>query len=265
MTDVLNDAFEHEITINQGQGKDFGAYKGMLRLAFDECHRVLKPGHHMTITFHDTDARVRGILYEAMQDAGFTFQQTVYQPPPRPSEKSLLHETGSPTGDYMITFTKPENENSKRLLKVDDEGVILKRAIDAIFSRRDEPVPFNLLLSLLDLQLAEMGYLPPDMRHPLDRFLHDDPGYSWTAKQGWFFCNAGEVTSKVQMPLHTRIDEEINRLLPRVKDMHGTARLETIANAVFSALHGVLTPGIKDLKQAIARGCLAHDRGFTTP
>jgi 16S rRNA G966 N2-methylase RsmD len=265
MANMLSDAFDHEITINAGQGKDFGAYKGMLLLAFGECFRVLKPGRYMTMTFHDTDASIRGLLYEAMLDSGFSFQQTVYQPPPRPSEKSLLHETGSPTGDYMITFTKPEKGSSKGLRKVDDESAVLKEAIDAIFSRRGEPVPFNLLLSLLDLQLAEMGYLPPDMRHPLDRFLHADPGYAWTAKQGWFFSNAEKAGCRPQRPLHARIDDEIGGVLPKTGGMRGSARLEAIANAVFASLNGVLTPDLKALKHAAARACLAHDRGFTKP
>ncbi len=265
MVNVLGDAFDNEITINSGQSKDIGTYKGMLRLAFGECFRVLKPGRYMTMTFHDTDASIRSLLYEAMLDAGFSFQQTVYQPPPRPSEKSLLHETGSPTGDYMITFTKPEKGTSKGLRKVDDESAVLKDAINAIFSRRGEPVPFNLLLSLLDIQLAEMGYLPPDMSHPLDRFLHADPGYVWTEKQGWFFSDAGKAGCKLQRPLHACIDEEIGHVLLRTGEMQGPASLEVIVNAIFASLNGVLTPDLKALKQATARACTAHGRDFTMP
>jgi hypothetical protein len=219
----------------------------------------------MTMTFHDTDASIRGLLYETMLDAGFSFQRTVYQPPPRPSEKSLLHETGSPTGDYMITFVKSEKGSVMGLRKLGDDNAVLKGAIDAIFARRGEHVPVNLLLSLLDLQLAEMGNLPPDMRRPLDRFLHADPGYSWTAKQGWFFGDAVKGDSRLQRPLHDRVDEEIASVLPRLKDIRGPARLESIVNAVFAALNGVLTPDLKGLKRAATNACLAHDRGFTIP
>jgi len=265
MARVLRDAFEHEITMNTGQGKDFGTYKFMLGAAFRECFRVLKPGRYMTVTFHDTDASVRGLLYEAMLGAGFSFQQSVYQPPPRPSEKSLLHETGSPTGDYVITFVKQEQATGQGLRRIVDEGAVLKQAIDSIFSRRGEPVPFNSLLSLLDLQLVEMGYMPPDMSCPLDRFLHADPGYAWTAKQGWFFSDAGKGGGAPRHPVHARVEEEIARVLPRLGDMPRAARLETLANSVFAALNGILTPDLKGLKRAAARAILTRERNPDRP
>ncbi|NMC06251.1 MAG: hypothetical protein GYA24_13630 [Candidatus Lokiarchaeota archaeon] len=264
---VLGDAFDSEITMNAGQGKDLEKYKKLLQLAFKECFRVLKPGRHVTVTFHDTDASVRGLLYEAMIGAGFAFQHAVYQPPPRPSEKSLLHEKGSPTGDYVITFKKPHAGNGKGLRRIDDIDVneILKQAIDGIFTLRGEPVPFNLMLSLLDLQLAGMGYLPPDMGHPLDRFLHGDPAYAWTAKQGWYFSGKEAAGRKTRQPLHERIDELVARMVPRVGDLRKEGGLEAIANTVFAALNGVLTPGLKELKQSATRAIMTHARGFRTP
>ncbi|MBN2150617.1 MAG: hypothetical protein JW839_04125 [Candidatus Lokiarchaeota archaeon] len=258
LQDVLRDAFENEMTINQGQGKDLAAYKGMLRLALGECFRVLKPGRYMTLTFHDTDSRVRGMLYETMQDAGFSYRQTVWQPPPRASEKSLLHEAGSPTGDYMITFLKPEGVNPKGLRKVDDENAVLKEAIDAIFSSRGQPVPFNLLLSLLDMQLVKMGYLPPDMDYPLSHFLRKDPGYA-LADGGWFFSDAEKAGWKSQRPLNARIGEEITRALPATGELRGPARVEAIVNAVFASLDGILTPDFKLLKHEVSLECGAYD------
>ncbi|MEX2718071.1 MAG: DNA methyltransferase [Candidatus Sigynarchaeota archaeon] len=262
---VLQDAFHNEITVNAGQGKDFGTYKAMLGATFRECFRVLKPGRYMTVTFHDTDARVRGLLYDGMLDSGFSFQQTVYQPPPRPSEKSLLHAAGSPTGDYIITFVKPFTATGPGLRRIADEGAVLKQAIDSILSRRGEPVPFSSLLSLLDLQLVEMGFMPPDMSRPLDRFLHEDPGYVWIEKQGWFFRDAEKCGGEHLQPLHTRVEEQIARVLPLVEGMPKAARLETLANSVFAALNGVLTPDLKGLKRAVTRALQARDRGCEPP
>nr|MDO8111446.1 DNA methyltransferase [Candidatus Sigynarchaeota archaeon] len=247
----VQQAFDAEITINPGQAKDFTAYKAMLGEVFAECHRVLKQGKCMTLTFHDTDARVRSLLYDAMLGVGFSFQQATYQPPPRPSEKSLLHEFGSPTGDYMITFKK-ESVAKPGLRAVDDNHKVLKEALDAIFARRGEPVPFNYLLSLLDLQLVEMGYRPPDMHKSLESFMRAEPYYAWTQTKGWYFTDEVARSMHVDAPLQGRIDNELRRILPSLRSLKGNVLEEAAINAVFAKFNGVLTPALKSLKKQVS-------------
>jgi hypothetical protein len=162
----------------------------------------------------------------------------------------------------MITFQKAggQAQGTRRALqKILAEKPVLKEAIDAIFTSRGEPVPFNFLLSLLDMQLAMMGYLPPDMHQSLDRFLHDEPAYAWTESAGWFFKDAIVKGRDSHQPLHARLNDEITRIIPIVKIFHGQARLETMINEIFSRFNGILTPELRLLKKAIA------GNGFTTP
>ncbi|MHA1699039.1 MAG: DNA methyltransferase, partial [Promethearchaeota archaeon] len=103
---IMKSALDHEITVNSSQRKSYKDYEKRIKLVFRECMRILKPERFFTLTFHNTDINLRSIIFNAALDAGFVFQQINYQPPPRPSEKSLLHKFGSPVGDYIITFKK---------------------------------------------------------------------------------------------------------------------------------------------------------------
>ena len=252
---IVQEAQEREITINRGQGKDLNVYKELLGQVFRECHRVLKQAGYMTLTFHDTDARVRALLYDTMLGAGFEFEQATYQPPPRPSEKSLLHEFGSPTGDYFITFKKTTGiaMNAPALKKMQVVRETLKAAIDAIFIQRSEPVPFNYLLSLLDMQLASMGYLPPDMHKSLQSFLQGENDYSWKKNEGWFFSDDAEQVHEINEPLQKRIEKKVDELLVTSNELHGMQLIETIINAAYALFNGILTPDLKLLKQVISR------------
>lgn len=58
--------WEREIVVNDAQGKDLEHYGQMLGQALAQCARVLKPGHWMTVTFHNKDLRVwQQLLQEA--------------------------------------------------------------------------------------------------------------------------------------------------------------------------------------------------------
>ena len=257
---IVKEAREREITINRGQGKDLKTYGDLLGQVFRECFRVLKPGKHMTLTFHDTDSRVRALLYDAMLVAGFDFGQATYQPPPRPSEKSLLHEFGSPTGDYFITFKKNlvQDTSSQTLHKIQVIHETMREALDTIFIQRAEPVPFNYLLSLLDMQLASMGYMPPDMHKSLQTFLQGESDYSWRKNEGWFFTdNAGKCSVK-NKPLQQRVEEYIGQFLAASSDLHGSQLVETVINTTYARFNGILTPELKKLKQFLSQDMPPH-------
>lgn len=258
---VIKEAQECEITINRSQGKDLNAYKELLSQVFRECYRVLKQSSHMTLTFHDTDTRVRALLYETMLWAGFEHEQTTYQPPPRPSEKSLLHEFGSPTGDYFITFRKSYGQSTgyQGLNKMQVVRETLKAAIDTIFIQRAEPVPFNYLLSLLDMQLDQMGYLPPDMTKSLQEFLKDESDYSWKKTEGWFFTDDARKKNVKLEPLQQRIENELGQILANSRDLKGNQLVEMTINAIYARFNGILTPDLKKLKKLLH---LDHTRNF---
>ena len=46
-------------------------YEGLLRSAFCEAFRVLKPGRHMSVVFGNSSGRIWGLVQRALRDAGF--------------------------------------------------------------------------------------------------------------------------------------------------------------------------------------------------
>lgn len=67
---------KEEAIMSKPQGKDAAAYSDLLRRAFGECKRVLKPGGRMTVVFHNSSANVWSALREALTSAGFSIEGT---------------------------------------------------------------------------------------------------------------------------------------------------------------------------------------------
>lgn len=60
-----------EVVVSRAQGKGIDDYQRLLTAAFRECHRVLRPGRWMTLTFNTSYAEVWQALQRALLDAGF--------------------------------------------------------------------------------------------------------------------------------------------------------------------------------------------------
>ena len=64
-------ASDSEIIVDKPKHKDLKTYEKMMRQAFQEYHRVLKPGHWMTVVFHNSNNAVWNAIQQAMLQAGF--------------------------------------------------------------------------------------------------------------------------------------------------------------------------------------------------
>jgi ubiquinone/menaquinone biosynthesis C-methylase UbiE len=60
-----------EAIINKTQGKDLQSYFELMKAAFLEYYRVLKPGKWMTVEFSNTSAAVWNGIQTAISQAGF--------------------------------------------------------------------------------------------------------------------------------------------------------------------------------------------------
>jgi hypothetical protein len=246
-------AVDEEITINQAQGKDLEQYRSDLGRAFAECTRVLKPGRFMTVTFHNTDLRVRSIVLEALLEAGLAFRDITYQPPARPSEKSLLHEFGSPVGDYMITVQKQPATEALDLVGIGNSGEILTKAASSIFRARGEPVPFPHLLSLIDMELVDKGYMPPSDVRSLEDVLEHDSRFAWTKARGWYLATGQEPLNGQQVPLKDRIAEFVAWIMPGLEGLPPLVGTEAMYNEIFAKFTRALTPDLRALKKQLGK------------
>ncbi len=66
----------HEAIINRVQGKTIDDYRTLMTRAVSEMHRVLKPGHWLSLVFHNSSADVWAALQAALTAGGFRIEQT---------------------------------------------------------------------------------------------------------------------------------------------------------------------------------------------
>jgi len=62
----------HEVVINRVRRKTLADYQILMTKALKEVFRVLKPGHWMTMAFHNSSADVWNAILQSITDAGFT-------------------------------------------------------------------------------------------------------------------------------------------------------------------------------------------------
>jgi 16S rRNA G966 N2-methylase RsmD len=68
-------AAKKEAVIDETQNKDFFEYGALMRATFHEYYRVLKPGHWITVEFHNTKASVWNLIQTGLSEAGFVVAQ----------------------------------------------------------------------------------------------------------------------------------------------------------------------------------------------
>ncbi len=74
LTEAFLGAFTNqaqEAIISPAQGKQLADYQELMRRAFAEAHRILKPGRWITVEFHNSRHSVWNAIQEALQAAGF--------------------------------------------------------------------------------------------------------------------------------------------------------------------------------------------------
>ncbi|GAB4305324.1 MAG: hypothetical protein Kow0069_00940 [Promethearchaeota archaeon] len=155
----LSHVVRDEIVVNANQGKGLEAWASGLERTFRCCHRLLKPGRYMVVTFHNTKFKYRNALIRACLNAGFSLEEVVFQHPPRRSLKSYLHPRGSLPGDYYLTFKKGGAAAAASATSFQGQVRWVEEALVELLLARGEPTSIPCVLSALDWLLAKKGVL----------------------------------------------------------------------------------------------------------
>jgi DNA modification methylase len=101
--------YENEIIISDSseRKKDLHDYSTLLKKAFVECYRVLKPGHWLSLTFNNRRLDVWNAIISSAAEAKFEFVNCIYQVPAVTPAKAQLSKAGSVTGDIILNYRKP--------------------------------------------------------------------------------------------------------------------------------------------------------------
>jgi 16S rRNA G966 N2-methylase RsmD len=95
-----------EAVVSKTQGKGLPEYTGLMRAAFSEVYRALKPGHWMTVEFHNSRNGVWMAIQEALQSVGFVVADVRILDKGKGSFNAVV-AAGAVNKDLMISAYKP--------------------------------------------------------------------------------------------------------------------------------------------------------------
>ena len=113
-------------------------YEELLRNAFSEAFRVLKPGRHMSVVFGNSNGRIWGLVQRALRDAGFNSSpvHVALLDKGQRSVKGLKSGSeGVVTVDLILTVKRPANSvetTSAVTLGNGDTESLIREAIDEL-------------------------------------------------------------------------------------------------------------------------------------
>ena len=256
LMDNFNEIVGGEIIENSKQGKNIEEYEHMLYVAFRKIFKVLKPERYCTITFHNPALKYRNILYRSVVMAGFEFEKIIYQPPPRPSAKSLLQPFGSLEGDYFFRFKKPKIKKKEGYETIDEKRVetLIVRIATEIIADRGEPTDYTFIQNTIDPilyeELRKYGLVMDFQPESVEKILNKHIGKVFQLvdiemgkrKQktllgkGWWFVDPNKY--RLDIPLKKRVDEAIVNLLRKRRTVTFTEAL----TEAYTRFQNSLTP-----------------------
>jgi DNA modification methylase len=92
---------------NKVQGKQLLEYQELMAQCFEEYYRVLKPGHWMTVEFHNSKNSVWNAIQEALQRAGFTIAD-VRTLDKKQNTFKQVNNSNATKQDLIISAYKPD-------------------------------------------------------------------------------------------------------------------------------------------------------------
>lgn len=102
-----------EAIVNKTQHKGLLEYQDLIESCFEEFYRVLKPGHWMTVEFHNSKNAVWNSIHEAITQSGFVVAD-VRTLDKKQGNFNQVNAAGAVKQDLIISAYKPTDEFEKR-------------------------------------------------------------------------------------------------------------------------------------------------------
>ncbi len=133
-TDHAREAVVH--TAGKRKNRSGKRYEELLRSAFSEAFRVLKPGRYMSVVFGNSSGRIRGLVQRALRDAGFRASPVhvaILDKGQRSVKGLSSGSEGVVTVDLIVTMRKPakgEGTRKAATLSNGDTDALIREAIN---------------------------------------------------------------------------------------------------------------------------------------
>jgi DNA modification methylase len=129
---------DNEITISYVRNIDETAWASKLKLAMQECFRVLKPGRFLTLCYHDSAEGTWELVQDILYESGFVAEITDSALSIDTGQKSLKQLTSSAIAkrDLIINFRKPRPGEVTGTLTIngDEDLTTFSQKVTAIIS-----------------------------------------------------------------------------------------------------------------------------------
>jgi hypothetical protein len=179
-----------EAIVSRYQNKDIGVYHDLMKTCFTEFHRVLKPGHWMTVEFSNTKASIWNSIQNAIANAGFIIANVSALDKQQGSFNAVTNTT-SVKQDLVISAYKPDvstNERFQQKLAYEDSVwdfvrthltylPVIKRQNNAIqfIPERDPRILFDQMVAYYVRQGYPVPLSSPEFQDGLaQRFIERD-------------------------------------------------------------------------------------------
>ncbi|MCS6904598.1 MAG: DNA methyltransferase, partial [Bacteroidia bacterium] len=249
-----------EAIINKTQNKGLEEYFELMKAAFKEYYRVLKPGKWMTVEFSNTSAAIWNSIQSAIQRAGFVIASVATLDKQQGSFKAVTTPTAVKQ-DLILSCYKPVEEVERAILEKTGADQIqifiedLLKHLPIVRIEKGEVVavaerqPKILYDKLLIYCISHQRYVPMDARE-FQEFLsfhfYERHGSYYTAEQAkeydailaqrnqsepkqvtLFITNEQEAVAWLQAELKQK-PQRVQDLLPRYMSALATDKREII-------------------------------------
>lgn len=219
--------------------------------ALREIYKVLKDDGKLVLTFHNKDISVWNAFTKSITQSGFKIEKIIHQQNARTGESNVSNPYGTSASDFYIRLVKAE-EGIQSNIEMDYAYFIKTKAIE-VLKQRNEPTPYEFLLTGLLTQVSLHGYDISGFDENLHSILQGLVGTVFkTIKNDdnqsgdlWWFINPNEYIKNPDKPLTDRIDDSIIRILNR----KAAVTLDEVIAEIFIEYPNGLTPN----KNAISR------------
>jgi len=120
-----------EAIVSKEHKKSLAEYRTLLYEVFCECHRVLKSGRWMVMTFHNKEFKVWNAIHLAAHDSGFKLAERdgmIYQPPIANYTQTIqTRRSGSMLGDFILSFQKVDKQSEFKTIEHAEIGRQIER------------------------------------------------------------------------------------------------------------------------------------------
>jgi hypothetical protein len=186
---------------------------------------------------------VWNVLVSAAFDAGFTYDNDVYQIPPRVSAKSLLHKSGSMTGDIYINFRKQTRAHQMKLQIGDPEKAVITEAKEIISMRNGRATTDQIMRGVVSVLIK--NNLLSKVENEIEDILKTN--FVEVAKNIWALNERETYDPYLYIPLSKRLEYIIEGVLSD-GESHS---LDDILVRIFTMLKNGKTPESREIMEIL--------------